>query len=100
MLKNAQDKEEKIKHQEIYKKISFTPNEVAKMERDRKMMEMSKYKEDLERTSPNKGEKTRIQTGAQVVGSSSNDFNIYNHYNHNPMVNPLPNNIQNPYLLR
>ena len=70
------------------------------MERDRKMMEMSKYKEDLERTSPYKGEKTRIMTGAQVVGSSSNDFNIYNHANHNPMVNPLPNNIQNPYLLR
>ena len=41
-------------------------------------MEMSKYKEDLQRTSPSKGEKTRILTGAQVVGKGSNDFNIYN----------------------
>lgn len=70
------------------------------MERERKMMEMSKYKEDLERTSPNKGEKTRILTGAQVVGKNSNDFNVYNEGHHNPMVNPLPHNIQNPYLLR
>lgn len=61
---------------------------------------MSKYREDLDRTSPNKGEKTRIMTGTNIVGKGSNDFNIYNHSYHNPMTNPLPYNIQNPYLLR
>jgi hypothetical protein len=63
-------------------------------------MEMSKYREDLERTSPSKGEKTRMMTGAQVLGKSSNDFNVYNEAQHNPMTNPLPYNLQNPYLLR
>lgn len=80
--------------------ISFTPNEVAKMERDRKLMEMSKYKEDLEKTSPTKGEKTRIMTGSNIIGSTSNDFNTSNYSFHNPMTNPLPYNIQNPYILK
>lgn len=70
------------------------------MERDRKMIEMSKYREDLEKLTPSKGEKTRIITGSNIVGKGSNDFNIYNTSFHNPMTNPMPYNIQNPYLLK
>jgi len=65
------------------------------------MMEMSKYKQDLEKSSPYVGEKSRISTtGNQILGNNSNDFNIFSQNNHNPMVNPLPYNIQNPYILR
>ena len=39
-------------------------------------------------------------TGNQIIGKSSNDFNIFNEGHHNPMTNPLPHNVQNPYLLR
>lgn len=43
-------------------------------------------------------------TGNAIVNngvySTSNDFNIHQERRHDPMVNPLPYNIQNPYILR
>lgn len=70
--------------------MSFTPNEVAKYERERKLMEMSKYKQDLDTTSPMTSGKFRVMAGEQVVsngsyvngskvssGRNNNDFNIY-----------------------
>jgi hypothetical protein len=38
--------------------------------------------------------------GNQILGKTNNDFNIFSQNNHNPMVNPIPYNIQNPYILR
>lgn len=32
--------------------------------------------------------------------SSINDFNMYRESRHDPMTNPMPFNIQNPYILR
>jgi hypothetical protein len=77
-------------------------------------MEMSKYKQDLDNTSPMAAGKYRVMTGEQIVGNGSyinpnakgvttrhsNDFNVYKESNHNPMTNPMPYNIQNPYILR
>ena len=54
-LKSAHDREEIVKSNEDYKKLSFTQQEVLRQERDRRLMEMSKYKEDLDRTSPTHG---------------------------------------------
>lgn len=75
---------------------------------------MSKYKQDLDTTSPMISGKLRVMAGQQVVNNGSyvsnngkgatvrnnNDFNVYKQANHNPMVNPMPYNIQNPYILR
>jgi hypothetical protein len=69
-------------------------------------MEMSKYKEDLDRISPHLGAggRSRIMTGNSIVNNSpynsNNDFNIHQEKRHDPMVNPMPYNIQNPYILR
>ncbi len=41
-----------------------------------------------------------VATGNHIIGNGSNDFNIFNESYHNPMVNPIPFNIQNPYILR
>lgn len=59
-------------------------------------MEMQKYKEDLDKTSPT-GRRERSLTNP----INKNDFNVHRvEDRHNPMVNPLPYNIQNPYILR
>ena len=39
-------------------------------------------------------------TGKGNTGRNNNDFNIHKEATHNPMVNPMPYNIQNPYILR
>lgn len=71
------------KQKEEFKKITFSPQEVEKYERARKQMEMSKYKEDLDRISPQIGTagRSRIMTGNAIVNnapySSNNDFNIH-----------------------
>lgn len=88
--------------------MTLTPQEVAKYERERKLMEMSKYKEDLDRTSSRGGEKYRVMNGSNIVSNGAiglgtatkNDFNVYQQVRHDPMVNPVPFNIQNPYILR
>jgi len=42
--------------------------------------------------------------GAHIVSNGSyttgNDFNINHQNRHDPMTNPMPYNIQNPYILR
>ena len=77
---------------------------MAHYERERKIMEMSKYKQDLDKLTPNGTGKYRVMAGTAIVNNSgytsSNDFNIHQEARHDPMVNPLPYNIQNPYILR
>ena len=61
---------------------------------------MGKYKEDLDTSSPpvnNSRVKQRSFTGPYI----KNDFNVNKiETRHDPMVNPLPYNIQNPYILK
>lgn len=66
-------------------------------------MEMQKYKEDLDQSSPPltsskmTGSRLRSQTGPYV----KNEFNIQNiESRHDPLINPVPYNIQNPYILK
>lgn len=62
---------------------------------------MQKYKEDLDQTSIPR--RDRSITNPNYTSSSSNaknEFNLQLQNSHNPLVNPLPFNIQNPYILR
>ena len=60
-------------------------------------MEMQHYKEDLDKTS-NRRERAMSNPNSSLI---KNDFNVLKvEDRHNPMVNPLPFNIQNPYILR
>ena len=104
--KGYTDNESRVKQQEEFKKVTYSPYEIAKYERDRKIMEMTKYKEDLDRTSPTTTDKFRRMAGEKIVNNSSpvtvdkNDFNTSHHTRHNPMTNPMPYNVQNPYILK
>jgi hypothetical protein len=62
---------------------------------------MQKYKEDLDRNN-NKGSRVRDRSLTNNPSSIiANDFNIHKlEDRHNPMVNPIPYNIQNPYILK
>lgn len=77
---------------------------MASYEKARKHMEMSKYKEDLDKLTPKGSDKYRVMAGTAIVNNgiyaTSNDFNITHERRHDPMINPLPYNIQNPYILR
>jgi hypothetical protein len=42
--KNAVDSSFRVRENEEYKKITYTPQELAKFERERKVMEMQRYK--------------------------------------------------------
>ena len=100
------ENQSRVKQQEEFKKVTYSPYEIAKYERDRKIMEMTKYKEDLDKTSPKTKDKFRQMTGEKIVSShhpvtvDKNDFNTYHQTRHNPMTNPLPYNVQNPYILK
>lgn len=64
---------------------------------------MTKYKQDLDKFSPMTGSKAQMMAGSAIVGNSyttGNDFNIHQEVRHDPMLNPMPYNIQNPYILR
>jgi hypothetical protein len=75
--------------------------ELAKFERERKMMEMQKYKDDLDQTSPTTGAMTGSRLRSQTNPYVKNDFNVHRNDNrHDPMLNPMPFNIQNPYILK
>lgn len=91
-----------MRQQQEFKKITFTPQEVAQYERERRLLEQSKYKQDLDKLSPGNSSKAQVIAGTAIVGGSytSNDFNTHQEVRHDPMVNPLPYNIQNPYILR
>lgn len=97
---NAVDREVKVRQQEAFTKITYTPQELDRFNRDRKNMEIQKYKEDLDQSSPAiKGSRMRERslTGPEL----KNDFNTSQiEHRHNPMLNPMPYNIQNPYILR
>lgn len=92
--KNAVDSTCKVRENEQYKKLTFTPQELARFERERRVAEMQRYREDLDKTSNSSAPRQRSSTNYQ------NDFNVRVEDRHNPMVNPLPYNIQNPYILR
>ena len=91
-----------MKQQQAFQQITYTPQELAKFDRERKLVEMSKYKEDLDTSSPPVSnsrvkEKERSFTGPYI----KNDFNVNKiEARHDPMVNPMPYNIQNPYILK
>lgn len=64
---------------------------------------MQKYKEDLDQFKPLNGEQTT--TGSRLRSQSGpygrNEFNVNNiETRHDPLVNPVPYNIQNPYILK
>lgn len=61
-------------------------------------MEMNKYKQDLDTSSPNlASSRERSRTGP----TAKNDFNVSQlEDRHNTLVNPLPYTIQNPYILK
>ena len=64
-------------------------------------MEMQKYKSDLDTSSPNISNNSRVRERSQTGPYLKNEFNTIKLENqHNPMVNPLPYNIQNPYILK
>lgn len=78
--KSAFDKEVKVRQQELFTKATYTPQELARFERERKLLEMQKYKEDLDQSSPNmnsskvSGSRLRSQTGPYI----KNEFNLTN----------------------
>lgn len=63
---------------------------------------MNKYKEDLDQSSPNPITKnSRLREKSYSGPSKNNDFNTSKlEDRHNPMVNPLPYNLQNPYIIK
>ena len=62
---------------------------------------MNKYKEDLDQSSPISPKMSRVREKSYTGSAKVNDFNTSQMEDrHNPMVNPLPYNIQNPYILR
>ena len=100
--KNAVDKEIKIRQQQAFQNITYTPQELAKFERERKLAEMNKYKEDLDTSSPQTNSRIKVKERSMTgVVEGRNDFNLINaSTSHNPILNPLPYNIQNPSILR
>ena len=100
--KNAVDKEIKIRQQQAFQNITYTPQELAKFERERKLAEMNKYKEDLDTSSPQTNSRIKVKERSMTgVVEGRNDFNLINaSTNHNPILNPLPYNLQNPSILR
>lgn len=40
----AQENQSRVRQQEEFKKVTFTPQEVNKYERDRQIMQMTKYR--------------------------------------------------------
>jgi len=61
---------------------------------------MQKYKEDLDYSSPTMTS-SKVRQRAMTGPYTKNDFNTQQvEDRHNPMVNPLPFNIQNPYILK
>lgn len=96
--RNAVDKEIKIKEQEIFKNMTYTPQELAIFARERKLVEMNKYKQDLDSSSSNLASS---RERSKIGPTTKNDFNVIQMEDrHNPLVNPVPFNIQNPYILK
>jgi len=61
--KNQMENQSRVKEIEQFKMVTYTPHEIAKYERDRKLMEMSKYKQDLDKSSPSTNDKYRRMAG-------------------------------------
>lgn len=59
---------------------------------------MNKYKQDLDISSPNLAASRERSKTRPVI---KNEFNVHQvEDRHNPLVNPVPFNIQNPYILK
>lgn len=68
-------------------------------QRERKKEEMEQYRHDLDKIMQDKLAQSRKNTQQlQPSNSYSHASNISEY--HNPVTNPLPYNIQNPYILR
>ena len=97
-----------MRQQQAFQNITYTPQELAKFERERKLVEMNKYKEDLDTSSPlgpqgtqSPQKSSRIKERSMTGVNGKNDFNLNNvSANHNPILNPLPYNLQNPSILK
>lgn len=69
------------------------PDEISKYERQKHMEEMAKYREDLDKVKNDKEYfRTRTMSEQQSMKIPSDQ--------HNTLINPLPYNIQNPYILK
>lgn len=90
-----QTREEEERRKEEYRKYNKLPEEITKYERQRHMEEMGKYKEDLDKFKLSKDEMTRSR-----VKSEQNNLKMVPDSHHNAIINPMPYNIQNPYILR
>lgn len=87
------NKEEESRKKEEFKRYGKLPDEISKYERQRQLDEMNKYKQDLDKVKNDKDYfRTRTMSEQQNV-RLPNDH-------HNALINPLPYNIQNPYILR
>lgn len=82
-----------MRKKEEFRKYGKLPDEINKFERQRHVEEMHKYKEDLDKVKQEKDFfKTRSMSDHQHVRLASDQ--------HHALINPLPYNIQNPYILR
>lgn len=67
------------------------PEELRRYEKERRKDEAEKYREDLDRMREGQGREGRSQSEAGLMRGG--DI-------HNILTNPLPFNIQNPYILK
>jgi hypothetical protein len=82
-------KHEDLQEKEKFQKNSKVPEEISRYERERKKEEHERYREDLDKIRQFRSQ-TQSETGLHKVPE---EF-------HNIITNPLPYNIQNPYLLK
>lgn len=68
------------------------PKDLETYQRERKLEEMAKYRHDLDKVVQQKETLKRSRTEAHTIH--------YPESQHNAIINPLPYNIQNPYILR
>lgn len=65
--------------------------EIDEFERVRRREEMNKYKEDLDKNMVEKNEINKRRNSESTALLTNK---------HNPIFNPLPYNVQNPYILK
>lgn len=86
------DKHEEIKEKEHFQRNTKLPDEIQRYEKEKKKEEYEKYREDLDKLRDGRQYRSQSQseTGLNKIPQGS----------HNILTNPLPYNIQNPYILK
>jgi hypothetical protein len=79
------------KEKEEFQLNAKGPEELRRYEKERRKDEAWKYREDLDRMLEGQGREGRSQSEAGLVRGGDM---------HNILTNPLPFNIQNPYILK